>query len=98
MTWIERLESHPAAVPAPAEPEASAEAWQIASEVIAAMRPMVQADGGDMEVVEIRGDRVFVRQTGACVGCGMAGHTLGAVRRRLMQALDAPVRVVPAPV
>lgn len=90
------MDSQEAAVPAPADPEADAERWRIASEVVAEMRSIVQADGGDMELVEIRGDRVFVRLTGACVGCGMAGHTLGAVRRRLMQVLDAPVRVVPA--
>jgi NifU-like protein len=90
------MDSQEAAVPAPADAEADAERWRIASEVVAEMRPIVQADGGDMELVEIRGDRVFVTLTGACVGCGMAGHTLGAVRRHLMQALDAPVRVVPA--
>jgi Fe-S cluster biogenesis protein NfuA len=71
------------------------ERLQIVREVIEAARPDVQRDGGDMELVDIIGDRVRVRLSGACVGCAMAGHTLGTVRRRLMQALGEPIRVVP---
>ena len=67
----------------------------IVARVIAEARPDVQRDGGDIELVDITGDRVRVRLTGACVGCAMAGHTLGGLRRRLMQALGEPVRVVP---
>ena len=67
----------------------------IVAQVIAEARPDVQRDGGDIELVDITGDRVRVRLTGACVGCAMAGHTLGTVRRRLMQALGEPVRVLP---
>ena len=67
----------------------------IVAQVIAEARPDVQRDGGDIELVDITGDRVRVRLTGACVGCAMAGHTLGAIRRRLMQVLGEPVRVLP---
>ena len=67
----------------------------IAAEVIAAARPDVQRDGGDIELVDITGDRVRVRLSGACIGCAMAGHTLGAIRRRMMLALGERVRVVP---
>lgn len=67
----------------------------IVVEVIAAARPDVQRDGGDIELIDVIGDRVRVRLSGACIGCAMAGHTLGAVRRRMMQALGEPVRVVP---
>lgn len=67
----------------------------IVAQVIAEARPDVQRDGGDIELVDIIGDRIRVRLTGACVGCAMAGHTLGALRRRLMQALGEPVRVLP---
>jgi NifU-like protein len=67
----------------------------IVAQVIAEARPDVQRDGGDIELVDITGDRVRVRLTGACVGCAMAGHTLGTVRRRLMQALGEPVCVLP---
>lgn len=60
------------------------------------LRPMLQADGGDMELVEIAGDIVRVGLKGACTHCGMAGQTLGAVRRKLVEALGDHVRVLPA--
>jgi NifU-like protein len=82
--------------PQPALPVAGEEArLRIVAQVIEAVRPDIQRDGGDIAFVDMTGDRVRVRLTGACVGSAMAGHTLGTVRRRLMQALGAPVRVVP---
>jgi NifU-like protein len=73
-----------------------AERLRVVMQVIEAARPDVQQDGGDIELIGMEGDRVRLRLTGACVGCAMAGHTLGTVRRRLMQALGEPVRVVPS--
>ena len=40
------------------------------------IRPALQADGGDVEFVEMEGDVVKVRLTGACGGCPMATITL----------------------
>ena len=40
------------------------------------IRPMLQADGGDVEFVEIEDGVVKVRLTGACKGCPMATITL----------------------
>ena len=41
------------------------------------VRPMLQADGGDVEFVSVTGDGVVsVRLTGACGSCPMAGQTL----------------------
>ena len=40
------------------------------------IRPVLQADGGDVEFVEMEGDVVKVRLTGACGGCPMATMTL----------------------
>ena len=81
----------PPDVPAPPDDPRRA----IVAQVIAQARPDVQRDGGDIELLDITGDRIRVRLTGACVGCAMAGHTLGALRRRMMQALGEPVRVLP---
>ena len=60
------------------------------------VRPAVQGDGGDIELVAVEGHRVKVRLTGQCLSCALAGQTLGGIRRRLMQVLDTPVMVVPA--
>jgi Fe-S cluster biogenesis protein NfuA len=41
------------------------------------MRPAVQADGGDLELVEVtEAGIVLVRFHGACVGCPSSGLTL----------------------
>ncbi len=40
------------------------------------IRPSLQADGGDVEFVEIENGIVKVRLTGACGGCPMSQMTL----------------------
>jgi len=45
-------------------------------EVLAKIRPMLQMDGGDVELVEVEDGIVKVRLTGACGGCPMATMTL----------------------
>ena len=41
------------------------------------IRPALQADGGDVELVEVSEDGVVkVRLTGACRGCPMSTYTL----------------------
>ena len=46
---------------------------QVVSEVV---RPALQADGGDIELVDIDGDKVFVRLKGSCASCPGAHITL----------------------
>ncbi|MBU4175029.1 MAG: NifU family protein [Actinobacteria bacterium] len=47
-------------------------------EVLAKVRPMLQRDGGDVELVDVDedGGTVKVKLTGACHGCPMASLTL----------------------
>ena len=40
------------------------------------VRPALQADGGDVELIEVNEGVVSVRLTGACGGCPMATMTL----------------------
>ena len=70
---------------------------QIIADVIESVRPRIQQDNGDIELVSVDGLFVRVRLTGACVSCALAGQTLGGVRRELMAALNEPVRIVPVP-
>ncbi|HWP99247.1 MAG TPA: NifU family protein [Vicinamibacterales bacterium] len=44
--------------------------------VLERIRPLLQADGGDIELVEVIGNRAVVRLTGACAGCPSAHLTL----------------------
>lgn len=44
--------------------------------VLNRIRPTMRADGGDIELVEVRGNSVRVRLTGMCSGCPCAHLTL----------------------
>lgn len=44
--------------------------------VLEEIRPSLQADGGDVELVEVEGGVVRVRLKGACAGCPMSQMTL----------------------
>ncbi len=49
------------------------------------IRPMLQADGGDIELVEIDGGVVKVRLKGACAGCPMSQMTIKNGVERLLK-------------
>jgi NifU-like protein len=65
-------------------------------DAIAALRPAVQNDGGDMELLSFENDIARIQLGGACAGCHMAGQTLGGIRRHLTETLGRPIRVFPA--
>ena len=44
--------------------------------VLGRVRPFLQADGGDIEVVDVNGNSVDVRLTGICASCPSAPMTL----------------------
>jgi len=61
------------------------------------IRPMLQADGGDVELVEIEDGVVKVRLQGACAGCPMSQMTLrNGIERILKQEIPEVKSVVPA--
>jgi Fe-S cluster biogenesis protein NfuA len=44
--------------------------------VLGRIRPLMQADGGDIVLVDVRGNNAHVRLTGMCAGCPSAHMTL----------------------
>ena len=53
------------------------------------IRGMLQADGGDLELVKIEGKNVFLRLRGACGGCPHAQMTIkNGIERMLREAVD----------
>lgn len=66
------------------------------AEVIDSIRPMLQNDGGDIELVRIDPDKtVRVRLQGACKGCPGAQMTLKmGVERMLKQKVSGVKEVV----
>jgi NifU-like protein len=62
---------------------------------IEGLRPHLQRDGGDCELVDVDGNTVFVKLSGSCVGCQLASVTLSGVQDRLVEKLGMPLRVMP---
>ncbi|GAM05321.1 MAG: Fe-S cluster assembly protein NifU [Pseudomonadota bacterium] len=69
---------------------------KLIEETIEAIRPSLQRDGGDCELVDVEGNRVIVKLTGACVGCHLSGATIEGVQARLVEAVGVPLLVIPA--
>lgn len=61
---------------------------------LAKVRPSLQADGGDVELVDIRDGIVSVRLTGACQGCPMSQMTLKAGVESVIKATVPGVKAV----
>ncbi|HLA85561.1 MAG TPA: iron-sulfur cluster assembly scaffold protein [Thermoguttaceae bacterium] len=59
------------------------------------VRPLLQKDGGDVEIVDIKGARVYCRFIGACAGCQAAAQTLKLlVEGPLKEHVDERIRVI----
>ena len=59
------------------------------------IRPMLQADGGDVELVKVDDGVVSLRLTGACQGCPMSTITLKmGIERALKQEVPEVTEVV----
>ena len=62
---------------------------------LAQIRPLLQADGGDVELLDVNDGTVTVRLTGACSGCPMAAMTLkSGVERVIKEHVPEVVEVV----
>jgi len=67
------------------------------AEVVESIRPMLQNDGGDIELVEVTEDNtVKVRLQGACRGCPGAQMTLKMGVERLLKERVPEVKEVVA--
>ncbi len=85
----------PAAAPRPARNIDTPEHMAAIEAAIAELRPRLKADGGDCELVQVEGDIVRVRMTGACAGCQLASMTVLGVRMKIIEKLGFPVKVIP---
>ena len=86
-------------VPSAAATGAALSPYQFAKKVEAvidrSVRPMLQMDGGDIEIVDIKGTLVYVILHGACSNCAGADATLKMVVERLLQdGVDPGIKVI----
>lgn len=63
--------------------------------VLESIRPTLQRDKGDVELIDVEGKNIYVKLTGACMGCQMASMTVGGIQQRLIEELGEFVKVVP---
>jgi Fe-S cluster biogenesis protein NfuA len=63
---------------------------------LAEIKPQIQADGGDIDLVAIEKDTVKVRLRGACAGCPMSALTLKQGVERLIKARVPEIKAVEA--
>ncbi|HEX76209.1 MAG TPA: NifU family protein [Dehalococcoidia bacterium] len=63
--------------------------------VLEQIRPALQADGGDVELVDIKDGVVHLRLIGACNGCPMSAMTLKmGIERILKEKVPEVTKVV----
>jgi NifU-like protein len=85
----------PAGKAPPAMEGDTLEGIAVIAKAIEDLRPFLQRDGGDCELVDVEGNTIYVKLKGACVGCHMASVTISGVQARLMEKLGVPLRVIP---
>lgn len=76
------------------EPEPSMRAR--VESVLDTIRPYVQGDGGDIELIDVADGIVQIRLAGACVGCMYSMMTLQAGIERMLKEKVPEIRAVEA--
>ncbi|MBN2562079.1 MAG: iron-sulfur cluster assembly scaffold protein [Phycisphaerae bacterium] len=79
--------------------EPSPSSYQFIKKIEKAMddyiRPMLQKDGGDVEIVDIKDTLVYCSLRGACAGCAGAAQTLKMmVEKTLKDVVDERIRII----
>ncbi|MFH0821636.1 MAG: NifU family protein [Pseudomonadota bacterium] len=58
------------------------------------IRPLLQKDGGDLELMDVEGNRVMVALRGACTACPSSGVTLkSGIEARLKELVHPDLYV-----
>ncbi len=55
------------------------------------IRPRLQADNGDVEIIDIDGNRVMVALRGICSGCSMSEVTLKNIQEKLRELVSSDI-------
>ena len=73
--------------------------YQLAKRIEAVLeediRPMLAADGGDVEIIDIKANLIYVDLTGACATCpGASGTIQHVIEKKLRDKVDDALRVI----
>ncbi|POY58800.1 iron-sulfur cluster assembly scaffold protein NifU [Pectobacterium versatile] len=78
------------------EPETETSTWRQVADVVTELRPYIQADGGDMTLLNVSGHQVTVSLSGCCQGCMMTDMTLAWLQQKLVERTGRYMEVVAA--
>jgi len=68
--------------------------WDLVTEYINILKPYIQRDGGDVELVKIEEGVVYVNLTGACVECQSLDVTLkDGLEKMLVENVEGIIAV-----
>lgn len=68
---------------------------RVIEQTLEEIRPNLQRDHGDVELIDVDGKNIHVKLIGACVGCQLAATTVGGIQQKLIEALGEFVKVIP---
>jgi len=68
---------------------------KIVESVLDEVRPGIIADGGNIELIDIEDDLVFVSMSGSCTSCSLSGLTINTIETKLSQQLGTHITVFP---
>ncbi|MFA5353456.1 MAG: Fe-S cluster assembly protein NifU [Thermodesulfovibrionales bacterium] len=57
------------------------------------VRPGIQADGGDLELIDVVGNKVIIGLRAMCVGCPMGGVTIKGIEEKLREMVSDDIIV-----
>lgn len=70
--------------------------FQKVTQILNKIRPYLQQDGGDVELIKIEAGIVYVKMLGACQGCSLFDVTLyDGIERALVENVAGVIGVVP---
>ncbi|MDK9696926.1 MAG: Fe-S cluster assembly protein NifU [Siculibacillus sp.] len=92
---LERPVEAPAAMAASATRLTTVQKVRLIEKTLDEIRPYLKLDGGDCELIDVDGNNVVVKLSGACVGCQQASMTVNGVQEKLIAATGLPLRVIP---
>ena len=93
-TLAAKLETKPAASQPISSLPPTNKLTQKIIEILADLRPYLQADGGDVSLVKASENLIVVSLSGACTGCMMTDMTLGWLQQQFSEALGWAIPVV----
>jgi len=94
-----RAEKPAAVAPAPPKKLSNLQKMKLIEEIIdREIRPHLRRDGGDIELIDIEGDRVTIAFRGMCAGCASAAFTRqDFIQARLREFVSPGIEVIEAP-